>query len=168
MLMICGMYQLFGQSFVTVEGQRVPGLGILDATTQGNAVRMIGPVVLSTQFGDVVGYENHSGVTRLGPAQTPLGTVVKGAGNNGEDGTEGARVHHVVGSYLHGSMLPKNPAVADHLIRAAVERSGGAGARHVGLAHLNPRRRRLLDTTHTELTAMAALRAGAGAGGETA
>lgn len=127
MLAICGLYQLFGHEFRTGAGETLPGIGILDLTTVGGPTRLIGNIVLeSPEFGPVVGYENHSGVTRLGPDQTPLGTVVKGAGNNGEDGTEGARVHHVVGSYLHGSMLPKNPAVADHLIRAAVERRLGA------------------------------------------
>ncbi len=127
MLAICGLYQLFGHEFRTGGGETLPGIGILDLTTVGGPTRLIGNIVLeSPEFGTVVGYENHSGVTRLGPDQTPLGRVVKGAGNNGEDGTEGARVHHVVGSYLHGSMLPKNPAVADHLIRAAVERRLGA------------------------------------------
>ena len=127
MLAICGLYQLFGHEFRTGAGETLPGIGILDLTTVGGPTRLIGNIVLeSPEFGTVVGYENHSGVTRLGPDQPPLGRVVKGAGNNGEDGTEGARVHHVVGSYLHGSMLPKNPAVADHLIRAAVERRLGA------------------------------------------
>ncbi|KUG61967.1 glutamine amidotransferase [Kocuria rosea subsp. polaris] len=127
MLAICGLYQLFGHEFRTGAGETLPGIGILDLTTVGGPTRLIGNIVLeSPEFGTVVGYENHSGVTRLGPGQAPLGTVLKGAGNNGEDGTEGARVHHVVGSYLHGSMLPKNPAVADHLIRAAVERRLGA------------------------------------------
>jgi lipid II isoglutaminyl synthase (glutamine-hydrolysing) len=127
MLAICGLYQLFGHEFRTGAGETLPGIGILDLTTVGGPTRLIGNIVLeSPEFGTVVGYENHSGITRLGPDQTPLGRVVKGAGNNGEDGTEGARVHHVVGSYLHGSMLPKNPAVADHLIRAALERRLGA------------------------------------------
>lgn len=125
MLMICGMYQLFGQSFVTVDGTRVPGLGILDATTQGNAVRMIGPVVLSTQFGDVVGYENHSGSTVLGGGQAPFGRVRHGQGNNGSDGTEGAITGHVVGSYLHGPILPANPRLADALIGWAAEVATG-------------------------------------------
>ena len=126
MLAICGLYQLFGHEFRTGAGEILPGIGVLDLTTVGGPTRLIGNIVLeSPEFGTVVGYENHSGVTRLGPDQAPLGKVLKGAGNNGEDGTEGARVHHVVGSYLHGSMLPKNPAVADHLIRAAVERRLG-------------------------------------------
>lgn len=126
MLMICGMYQLFGKAFITVDGATLPGLGILDVTTRGNAKRMIGPVVLSTEFGDVVGYENHSGSTVLGEGQQPFGTVRSGLGNNGDDGHEGARSHNVVGSYLHGPILPANPALADWLIARAVERATGA------------------------------------------
>lgn len=123
MLMICGMYQLFGNDFTTVEGTRLPGLGILDVTTRGNRTRMIGPVVLSTDHGDVVGYENHSGSTTLGQGQAPFGQVRHGQGNNGQDKTEGARRHHVYGTYLHGPVLPANPALADALVAAAVERA---------------------------------------------
>lgn len=125
MLMICGMYQLFGNAFVTVSGARLPGLGILDVTTTGNAKRMIGPVVLDTAYGRVVGYENHSGSTVLGPGQQPLGTVLFGSGNNGNDRTEGAVTGNVFGSYLHGPILPANPALADALIELAVERATG-------------------------------------------
>jgi CobQ-like glutamine amidotransferase family enzyme len=125
MLMICGMYQLFGKAFITVEGERLPGIGILDVTTQGNAKRMVGPVVLETAFGDVVGYENHSGSTQLGPGQEPFGTVQVGMGNNGNDGTEGAVKGNVFGSYLHGPVLPANPGLADALIKLAVERALG-------------------------------------------
>jgi lipid II isoglutaminyl synthase (glutamine-hydrolysing) len=125
MLMICGMYQLFGKAFITVEGKRLPGLAILDVTTQGNAKRMIGPVVLQTRFGDVVGYENHSGSTVLGQGQQAFGTVRHGSGNNGADGTEGAVTGAVFGSYLHGPILPANPALADALIGLAVARALG-------------------------------------------
>jgi CobQ-like glutamine amidotransferase family enzyme len=125
MLMICGMYQLFGNAFVTVGGESLPGLGILDVTTRGNAARMIGPVVLRTAYGDVVGYENHSGSTVLGAGQAPFGEVVVGHGNNGEDRTEGARTHHVVGTYLHGPLLPANPALADALLGWAAEAATG-------------------------------------------
>ena len=125
MLMICGMYQLFGNAFITVEGERLPGIGILDVTTQGNAKRMIGPVVLKTAYGDVVGYENHSGSTQLAPGQQPFGTVRSGMGNNGKDATEGAVTGNVFGSYLHGPVLPANPRFADALIKLAVERALG-------------------------------------------
>lgn len=124
MLMVCGMYQLFGRDFTTVEGRVLPGLGILDVTTRGNRRRMIGPVALETPFGPVVGYENHSGSTVLDEGQQPFGRVVAGQGNNGEDGTEGAVKHRVHGTYLHGPVLPANPAFADALVAAAVERAG--------------------------------------------
>ena len=79
----------------------------------------------SDQFGDVIGYENHSGQTFLREGVQSLGTVDQdGRGNNGEDHTEGARVHNVIGTYMHGSLLPKNPAISDFLIETAVTRYG--------------------------------------------
>ncbi|MEI2826715.1 MAG: cobalamin biosynthesis protein CobB [Dermatophilaceae bacterium] len=125
MLMICGMYQMFGHTFITHEGVEVEGVGILDVTTRGLSRRMIGGVVLDTAFGQVVGFENHSGATVLAPGQEPFGTVTVGHGNDGASGTEGARSGNVIGSYLHGPLLPANPAVADALIAAAVERATG-------------------------------------------
>jgi CobQ-like glutamine amidotransferase family enzyme len=125
MVMICGMYQLFGNTFVTVDGAELPGLGILDVTTRGNATRMIGGIVLDTDLGEVVGFENHSGSTLLGPGQAPFGRVRAGRGNNGADGTEGAVTGFVLGSYLHGPILPANPHVADHLIARAAELATG-------------------------------------------
>jgi CobQ-like glutamine amidotransferase family enzyme len=125
MIMICGMYQLFGNAFITVQGEALPGLGILDVTTRGNEKRMIGGIVLDTEFGEVVGFENHSGSTVLGSGQAPFGRVKAGSGNNGQDGTEGARTGNVIGSYLHGPILPANPRLADHLIAAAAERATG-------------------------------------------
>lgn len=125
MLMICGMYQMFGHAFITSEGVELPGLGILDVTTRGQSTRMIGGIVLDTDFGEVVGFENHSGATVLGPGQAPFGRVRAGHGNNGSDGTEGARTNNVIGSYLHGPILPANPRVADGLIAAAVEVATG-------------------------------------------
>ena len=116
MVMICGMYQMLGHAFITHDGVELPGLGILDVTTRGQSTRMIGGIVLDTDFGQVVGFENHSGATVLGAGQAPFGRVVVGHGNNGTDGTEGARTHNVIGSYLHGPILPANPAVADALI----------------------------------------------------
>jgi len=125
MIMICGMYQLFGNAFITVEGEELPGLGILDVTTRGNATRMIGGIVLDTDFGEVVGFENHSGSTLLASGQAAFGRVRAGRGNNGSDGTEGAVTHHVVGSYLHGPVLPANPGLTDHLIGRAAELATG-------------------------------------------
>ncbi|MEP7161135.1 MAG: cobalamin biosynthesis protein CobB [Dermatophilaceae bacterium] len=125
MLMICGMYQLFGNAFITVGGQELPGLGILDVTTTGGATRMIGPIVLRTRYGDVVGYENHSGRSVLGAGQAALGEVLHGYGNNPTDRSEGAVTRHVHGTYLHGPVLPANTALADALIGAAVERALG-------------------------------------------
>lgn len=127
MLVICGLYQLFGHRFTTVEGQVLDGIGVFDLETVGGTERLIGNIVTeSEEFGRIIGYENHSGLTTLGPGTRPLGTVVKGEGNNLEDSTEGARVHHVVGSYLHGSLLPKNPRITDYLIGKAAERRFGS------------------------------------------
>ena len=128
MLMICGLYQLFGEYFETVDGARLDGIGVIGAYTMGRDVRMIGNLVEhSDEFGDIVGYENHSGQTFLREGVTPLGRVeAEGRGNNGEDHTEGARVHNVIGTYMHGSLLPKNPAISDFLIRTAVERRYGS------------------------------------------
>lgn len=119
MLMICGMYQLFGRFFKTVEGKTIPGIGIFAAETHGGATRLVGNTVTETPFGELIGYENHSGLTLLDDEQPALGRVLKGAGNNGEDMTEGAIYKCVFGSYLHGSLLPKNPVFADALVEAA-------------------------------------------------
>lgn len=125
MLVICGLYQLFGREFRTGSGETLRGIDMFDLETVGGPERLIGNVVTeSPDFGTIIGYENHSGLTTLGPDQAPLATVASGAGNNGQDGTEGARTHNVLGSYLHGSLLPKNPAVADFLLRTAVEIRG--------------------------------------------
>lgn len=126
MLMICGLYQQFGRFFRTKDGVTIPGIGLFDLETYGGDERMIGNIVTkSPEFGTIVGYENHSGQTNLGEGLHPLGTVVRGAGNNGEDATEGARYKNVIGSYLHGSLLPKNPKIADFLIEKAVTRKYG-------------------------------------------
>ncbi len=126
MLVICGLYQLFGHFFQPVGGERLPGIGIFNAQTVGGSKRMIGNTVVNSTFGELVGFENHSGVTTLGQGQQPLGQVVKGAGNNGKDGTEGAVYRQVYGSYLHGSLLPKNPVLADALLHAAASGKYGA------------------------------------------
>jgi CobQ-like glutamine amidotransferase family enzyme len=125
-LIICGLYQQFGHFFKTKDGQIIRGIGLLDIETYGGNERMIGNIVTeSDEFGTIVGYENHSGTTTLGARAQPFGHVVRGAGNNGRDATEGARYRHVIGTYLHGSLLPKNPAVADYLIEKAIVRKYG-------------------------------------------
>lgn len=126
MLMICGLYQLFGRFFKTQEGHTIQGIGIFNAETHGGPKRLIGNIVTNNDtFGEIVGYENHSGLTYLDSNQEALGTVEKGAGNNGEDGTEGALYKNVVGTYLHGSLLPKNPALADFLLQKALYKKYG-------------------------------------------
>lgn len=126
MLLICGLYQLFGKFFKTQDGHVIEGIGLLDIETTAGPERLIGNIVTeSEQFGTIVGYENHSGQTTLGKNVTPLGTVVRGAGNNGHDEYEGARYKNVIGSYLHGSLLPKNPVIADWLIEQAATKKYG-------------------------------------------
>lgn len=126
MLVICGLYQLFGKFFKTQDGHIIKGIEILDIETIAGPERLIGNIIThSDDFGDIIGYENHSGQTFLGSDVAPLATVIRGAGNNGKDDFEGARYKNVIGSYLHGSLLPKNPAIADWLIKnAAVKKFG--------------------------------------------
>jgi CobQ-like glutamine amidotransferase family enzyme len=126
MLMICGLYQLFGKFFKTQDGHVIDGIGLLDIETHAGPERLIGNIVTkSHEFGEIVGYENHSGQTFLGKGVQPLGMVIKGAGNNGQDGTEGAHYRNVLASYLHGSLLPKNPQLADFLIEKAIIKKYG-------------------------------------------
>lgn len=121
MLVICGLYQLFGKFFKTAGGEVIQGIGLLDIETYGKSERLIGNIrETSEQFGEIVGYENHSGQTYLGDGVSALGEVHMGAGNNTYSNTEGARYKNVIGSYLHGSILPKNPKIADFLIDRAV------------------------------------------------
>ena len=129
-LAICGGYQMLGAYYETHDGQRCDFVGALDLCTVGAKTRMIGNYLyrVTEALGGftVVGFENHSGKTRLGPGVEPLGTVLAGFGNNGEDGTEGAHYKNVFGTYSHGPLLPKNPDFADLLIRTALERKYGA------------------------------------------
>jgi CobQ-like glutamine amidotransferase family enzyme len=125
MLMICGMYQLFGHGFTPREGNHIAGIGVFDAKTVGGDARMIGNVIVDTARGQLVGFENHSGVTTLGANQPALGTVRMGYGNDGQSGDEGAVTKNVYGTYLHGSLLPKNPQFADHLLLTAARRKFG-------------------------------------------
>ncbi|ABO50525.1 CobB/CobQ domain protein glutamine amidotransferase [Desulforamulus reducens MI-1] len=126
-LAICGGYQMLGQYYLTSDGQKIPGLGILDLYTKAGQQRLIGNVVLemkiANQSVNVVGFENHSGQTFIGNLD-PLGKVLVGHGNNGQDGSEGARYQNVFCSYLHGPLLPKNSKFTDMLIQLALERRG--------------------------------------------
>jgi CobQ-like glutamine amidotransferase family enzyme len=124
-LTICGTYQLLGHEFVTQDGVVIPGTGVLDVTTRGQQERLIGNNYVDTDFGGrLVGYENHSGMTTLGPDARPVGKTELGRGNNGKDRTEGAMRDNVFGLYLHGPVLAKSPRFADDLLRRALSRRG--------------------------------------------
>ncbi len=126
MLMICGLYQLFGRFFKTSKGEIIEGINIFHAETHAGPARLIGNIVTShDQFGDIIGYENHSGQTFIDSDMQPLGRIIRGAGNNGQDDTEGCIYRNVIGTYLHGSLLPKNPAIADFLIEQAAKKKFG-------------------------------------------
>jgi CobQ-like glutamine amidotransferase family enzyme len=126
LLSICGGYQLLGNYFLTYTGEDLPGISLFDVKTVGGDTRFIGNVAVECDLegaeGMLVGFENHSGRTHLGPACHPLGKVIKGYGNNGEDGWEGCVYRNAVGTYLHGSLLPKNPGLADWFILRALRR----------------------------------------------
>lgn len=136
-LFVCGAPQLMGHYYEPSAGKRIEGLGIFDMYTKhpgpkddrliGNVVAEIYSENLSTlnsqfsTFGYVVGFENHGGRTYLGKSTKPFAKVLKGSGNNGEDGTEGVVYKNAIGTYLHGPLLPKNPQIADWLIAKALE-----------------------------------------------
>ncbi len=143
LLAICGGYQLLGHYFLTHTGEKLPGVGVFDIHTIGGKQRLIGNIVLEADLPAesshlsspqplgqapvrLVGFENHSGRTYHGPRVRSLGRVLVGHGDNGEDGTGGAIYRNSVGCYLHGSLLPKNPQLADHLLRLALQRRYGS------------------------------------------
>lgn len=126
LLAICGGYQMLGKYYKTYDGKMLEYMGALDFYTEGKEERMIGNYAYKTKEGiEVVGFENHSGRTYLGKGIEPLGTIIKGYGNNGEDGTEGVRYKNTFGTYSHGPVLPKNPQLADLLISKAIENKYG-------------------------------------------
>jgi hypothetical protein len=124
-LAVCGGYQLLGQSY-QLDDETLPGVGLIDlVTVRETGPRLIGNVAIEVELEPGVrrvlaGFENHGGRTHLGPATTPLGRVLAGHGNNGGDGHEGAREGNVIGTYLHGPLLPKNSWFADWLIATAL------------------------------------------------
>jgi lipid II isoglutaminyl synthase (glutamine-hydrolysing) len=129
-LAVCGGYQLLGHSYQLGE-ETIPGLGLADLeTVREPGERLIGNVAIETDLGAgprlIAGFENHGGRTYLGAGATPLGKVVKGHGNNGRDGLEGVRSGNLIGTYLHGPLLPKNAWLADRLIALALGRRYGS------------------------------------------
>lgn len=127
---VCAGLQLLGHRYVSNAGEEMLGAGILDLETRGGPQRFMQhaacEVTIDGTSETVVGFENHSGLTELGPGSEAFGRVVAGAGNNGRDGLEGARSGNVFATYLHGPVLPKNPWLTDRLIEIAVSRAEGA------------------------------------------
>lgn len=120
-LVVCGVYQLFGEFYEMSNGKKLKGAGILNFHTTAGKDRKIGNVVAETKlFGKVVGYENHSGLTFLDEFEQPLGKVLSGFGNNGQTGEEGIIYKNCIGTYLHGPILPKNPKITDFLLEKAL------------------------------------------------
>ena len=137
-LAVCGGYQLLGSHYLDTTGVRQPGVGLLDLYTEAGETRMIGNVAIESELPaigprpalvtTIVGFENHAGRTHLGASATPLGRVLAGHGNDGASGQEGCRLGNVVGTYLHGPLLPRNPELADWLIAGALAHSDGPDA----------------------------------------
>ena len=120
---ICGGYQLMGHYYQPHDGERLQGISLLDAYTVAGNKRFIGNVTVQADYltpNTLVGFENHSGLTYLQGETKPLGKMLTGNGNNGQDKTEGARFKNVFGTYMHGSFLPKNPQFADYMIELAL------------------------------------------------
>ncbi len=130
LLAVCAGYQLLGHYYQPFTGPRLEGVGALDLRTEGGNTRFMNHIAVECEFAaggkqTLVGFENHSGRTYLGDRVQPLGRVIAGSGNNGEDGFEGARYRQVYGTYLHGPVLPKNPWFTDHLILAGLRHRYG-------------------------------------------
>lgn len=125
LLAVCGGYQLLGHSYAMGD-ETLRGLSIVDMYTDRGEPRLIGNVMIQTELFEtpVVGYENHGGRTHLGEGVKPLGRVLHGFGNDGASGQEGVLSKNVVGTYIHGPLLPKNPDLADWLLARALERKG--------------------------------------------
>lgn len=124
LLAVCGGYQLLGHYYFQ-NGEKIEGLELCGLYTEQKEGRLIGNIAVQTQNGVAVGFENHGGRTYLDKNATPFGTVIRGFGNNGEDKTEGVIFKNIIGTYLHGPLLPKNPEIADLMIRRAISRKYG-------------------------------------------
>jgi CobQ-like glutamine amidotransferase family enzyme len=130
LLAVCGGYQLLGRGYLDRHGESLEGVGLFPHETVAGERRMIGDVLLETEFAPgerktIAGFENHAGRTRLDAGAEPLGRVVAGFGNDGESGYEGCRVGRAVGTYLHGPLLPRNPWLADWLLSQALGHAVG-------------------------------------------
>ncbi len=128
-LCICGAFQLLGNYYKSYDGKVIDGLGFLPLYTEGRAGRLIGNILIESEINgqkvSVVGFENHGGRTYFSdPSLQSLGKVIKGYGNNGTDKTEGVKYKNLIGTYLHGPLLPKNPALADFFIHTMANRKG--------------------------------------------
>ena len=134
---VCAGLQLLGHRYDPIRGATIEGIGVLDLETRGGQQRFMQHAACLAELGGesdvVVGFENHSGQTQLGPGVKPFGKVIAGAGNNGVDGTEGAVRNNVIATYMHGPVLPKNPWLTDRLIQIAVDRKA---SRHIELEPL--------------------------------
>jgi CobQ-like glutamine amidotransferase family enzyme len=139
-LAVCGGYQLLGEYYQLPDGRKVEGLGLLDLRTSAGRPRLIGNIAIDAgELGTIVGFENHGGRTEHRHA--PLGRVLKGHGNNGQDGLEGVQHLNIIGTYIHGPLLPKNPRLADHLLQTALAYAGLS-------ASLDPLDDRLEEAAH--------------------
>ena len=127
LLAICGGYQLLGKHYISPNGEKLQGLGILDIYTEGGEKRLIGNTVIYNEDFDetYVGFENHSGRTFINGLK-PLGKCIHGYGNNGEDGYEGCIYKNTFCTYFHGSLLSKNPELADRFLKIALEKKYGS------------------------------------------
>jgi len=164
MLAVCGGFQLFGRWYRDKRGRTLPGVGVFDATTVApgpRAERAVGDILIESAVPglgpraerdpravQVVGFENHAGRTYLGPSARPFGCVRFGRGNNGADIYEGAVYREAIGTYLHGSVLPKNPALLDHLLASALSHRLGA------LVTLDPLPAPYAERAHTAAVAI--------------
>ena len=126
-LAVCGGFQLVGHRYLAADGTVLDGIGLLDLETRAGSTRLIGEVVVDPEppLPRLTGFENHWGRTTLGPGLAPLGRVVTGGGNGDGTGVEGALDGHVLGTYLHGPVLPRNPALADRLLGWATGQAAG-------------------------------------------
>jgi lipid II isoglutaminyl synthase (glutamine-hydrolysing) len=160
LLAVCGGYQLLGRGYRGFHGEDMPGIGLLPLETVAGEKRMIGDVLLECELepGErrtIAGFENHAGRTRLDPSAEPLGRVLSGFGNDGESGYEGCRDGRVIGTYLHGPLLPRNPWLADWLLSQALAHRTGGDA-----VPLEPLPDRLEDEAHAVSAGRARARGG--------